>query len=82
MFGKITIIKEVSYKGHTLTQVEDVLGQIGVRIDEVVEPDYESFADAKRVINGKCPKWFNDGYTWDEKQKKVVKDPAAFRWAH
>ena len=51
-----------------------------VRIDNVVEPDYASIAEAKRVINGKAPKWFNDGYMWDEASKKVVKDPNAFRW--
>lgn len=80
MDAKIKVIKEVSYKGYKLTQVEDVFGQVAVRIDGVVEPDYASFADAKRVINGKSPIWLEDGYMWDERQKKVVKDPTAFRW--
>ena len=65
-------LKEVFYKGHHITKA--------VRIDNVVEPDYASIADAKRVINGKAPKWFNDGYMWDEASKKVVKAPNAFRW--
>jgi hypothetical protein len=46
-------LKEVFYKGHHITKVEDVFGQVAVRIDNVVEPDYASIADAKRVINGK-----------------------------
>jgi hypothetical protein len=73
-------LKEVFYKGHHITKVEDVFGQVAVRIDNVVEPGYASIADAKRVINGKAPKWFTDGYMWDEASKKVVKDPNAFRW--
>lgn len=49
-------LKEVFYKGHHITKVEDVFGQVAVRIDNVVEPGYASIADAKRVINGKAPK--------------------------
>lgn len=73
-------LKEVFYKGHHITKVEDVFGQVSVRIDNIAEPDYASIADAKRVINGKAPIWFTDGYMWDEASKKVVKDPNAFRW--
>lgn len=80
METNIKVIKVVGYKGHKLTLVEDVFRQQSVRIDNVVEPDYASIADAKRVINGKAPKWFEDGYMWDEASKKVVKDPNAFRW--
>lgn len=47
-------LKEVFYKGHHITKVEDVFGQVFVRIDNVVEPDYASIAEAKRVINGKA----------------------------
>ena len=49
-------LKEVFYKGHHITKVEDVFGQVFVRIDNVVEPDYASIAEAKRVINGKDTK--------------------------
>lgn len=42
-------------------------------IDDMIE-------NYTRMINGKAPKWFNDGYMWDEASKKVVKDPNAFRW--
>ena len=73
-------LKEVFYKWHHITKVEDVFGQVSVRIDNIAEPDYASIADAKRVINGKSPKWFTDGYMWDEASKNVVKDPNAFRW--
>lgn len=74
MDAKIKVIKEISYKGHTLTQIEDEFRQDGIIIDGVIEPDYVSFADAKRVINGKCPKWILEGYKWDNKKKKVVKN--------
>lgn len=80
MLQEVQVITEKEYKGHKLTKVEDVFNQVSVRIDGVVEPDYASFADAKRVIDGKAPIWFTDGYMWDEASKKVVKDPAAFRW--
>lgn len=80
MFENVKVIAEKEYKGHKLTHVEDEFHQESVRIDGVVEPDYASFADAKRVINGKAPIWYNDGYMWDKDQKKVVKDPNAFRW--
>lgn len=73
-------LKEVFYKGHHITKVEDVFGQVSVRIDNIAELDFASIADAKRVINGKAPKWFTDGYMWDKASKKVVKDPNAFRW--
>lgn len=61
-------------------QITISLDEYNKLIDNVVEPDYISIAEAKRVINGKAPKWFNDGYMWDEASKKVVKDPNAFRW--
>ena len=66
-------LKEVFYKGHHITKVEDVFGQVAVRIDNVVEPDYASIADAKRVINGKAPKWFTDGYMWERRQQEGCK---------
>lgn len=74
MDANIKVIKEVSYKGHTLTHVEDVFGQDGIIIDGVTEQDFASFADAKKVINGECPMWILEGYKWDNKQKKVVKN--------
>lgn len=82
MLQEVQVISEKMYKGHKLTEVEDAFHQTGIRIDGVVEPDYASFEDAKRVINGKAPIWFNDGYMWDNEQKKVVKDLNAFRWNH
>lgn len=80
METKVKCLKQVSYKGHVITKLEDAFGQEFVRIDNVVEPDYASINDAKRVINGEAPKWFEDGYMWDAESKKVVKDPNAFRW--
>lgn len=80
METNVKVIKEVEYKGHKLTLVEDVFEQQSVRIDGVVEPDYASIADAKRVVNGEAPIWYEDGYMWDAAQKKVVKDPSAYRW--
>ena len=74
MDANIKVIKEVRYKGHTLTQVEDEFHQDGIIIDGVIEPDYASFADAKKVINGERPMWILEGYKWDNKQKKVVKN--------
>ena len=67
---KIKCLSEMSYKGHIISKLEDTF----VRIDDIKEPDYASIADAKRVINGKCPKWVNDGYTWDEAKKKLIKE--------
>lgn len=81
MKTKTKCLQEVFYKGHHIAQLEDAFGQVFVRLDGVAEPDYASIADAKRVVNGKSPKWFTDGYMWDEANKKVVKDPSAFRWA-
>ena len=71
---KIKCLIEMSYKGHIISKLEDTFGQAFVRIDDIKEPDYASIADAKRVINGKCPKWVNDGYTWDEAKKKLIKE--------
>ena len=73
MLQEVQVLSEKMYKGHKLTEVEDDFHQVSVRIDGVAEPDYASFTDAKRVINGKAPIWFADGYSWDEIKKKVVK---------
>lgn len=80
METSVKCVKQVSYKGHVITKLEDAFGQEFVRIDNVVTPDYASINDAKRVINGESPIWFEDGYMWDETAKKVVKDPNARRW--
>ena len=44
------IIKEVSYKGHTITMFEDGFHQEFVIIDNDESKLYDSIADAKRVI--------------------------------
>jgi hypothetical protein len=46
------IIKEVSYKGHTITVFEDDFHQEFVIIDRNYSKLYDSIADAKRVIRG------------------------------
>lgn len=49
------IIKEVSYKGHTITVFEDDFHQKFVIIDRNYSKLYDSIADAKRVIRGEQP---------------------------
>jgi hypothetical protein len=49
------IIKEVSYKGHTITVFEDDFHQEFVIIDRNYSKLYDSIADAKRVIRGEQP---------------------------
>ena len=71
---KIKCLSEMSYKGHIISKLEDTFGQAFVRIDDIKEPDFASIADAKRVINGKCPNSVNNGYTWDEAKKKLIKE--------
>lgn len=51
------ILKEVKYKGHTITKFEDEFQQEFVIIDGDESKDYASIADAKRVINGEQPYW-------------------------
>lgn len=54
---KKNTIKYVSYKGHTITMCEDGFGQELVVIDGNEDKIFFSIADAKRVINGKKPKY-------------------------
>lgn len=49
------IIREVSYKGHTITMFEDGFHQEFVIIDNDESKLYDSIADAKRVIRGEQP---------------------------
>ena len=49
------IIKEVSYKGHTITMFEDGFHQEFAIIDNDESKLYDSIADAKRVIRGEQP---------------------------
>ncbi len=49
------IIKEISYKGHTITVFEDDFHQEFVIIDRNYSKLYDSIADAKRVIRGEQP---------------------------
>lgn len=53
--GKKTILSEIFYKGNKLTKFEDEFGQEFVVIGNSTDL-YSSFADAKRVLNGKQPK--------------------------
>lgn len=52
---KKTILSEIFYKGNKLTKFEDEFGQEFVVIGNSTDL-YSSFADAKRVLNGKQPK--------------------------
>lgn len=52
---KATVIKEVSYKGHTITMFEDDFQQVFTIIDNDESKLYSSIADAKRVIRGEQP---------------------------
>lgn len=49
------ILKEVSYKGHTITVFEDGFHQEFAIIDGDQSKLYDSIADAKRVIRGEQP---------------------------
>lgn len=51
-----TTIKEISYKGHIISHVEDGFNQDFAIIDDKKEL-YASVSDAKRVINGLQPKY-------------------------
>lgn len=51
----MTIIKEVSYKGHVIAQVRDDFHQEFAIIDADESKLYDSIADAKRVIRGEHP---------------------------
>lgn len=53
----MNIIKEVSYKGHTITMFEDGFSQKFAIIDGDESKLYDSIADAKRVIRGEQPKY-------------------------
>lgn len=50
-----TIIRELSYKGHTITLFEDDFRQEFTMIDNDETKLYDSIADAKRVIRGEQP---------------------------
>ena len=49
------IIKEVNYKGYTITMFEDCFRQEFAIIDNDESKLYDSIADAKRVIRGEKP---------------------------
>lgn len=49
------IIKEVKYKGHTITVFEDDFQQEFAIIDNDTTKLYDSMADAKRVARGEQP---------------------------
>lgn len=49
------IIKEVKYKGHTITVFEDGFHQEFAIIDNDTTKLYDSMADAKRVARGEQP---------------------------
>lgn len=51
----MNIIKEVSYKGHTITMFEDDFHQEFAIIDNDESKLYISIADANRVIRGEQP---------------------------
>lgn len=51
----MNVIKEVSYKGHTITMFEDGFHQEFAIIDGDESKLYDSIADAKRVIRGEQP---------------------------
>lgn len=48
----MNVIKEVSYKGHTITMFEDGFHQEFAIIDGDESKLYDSIADAKRVVRG------------------------------
>lgn len=49
------ILKEVSYKGHTVTMFKDAFSQEFAIIDGDYSKLYASITDAKRVIRGEQP---------------------------
>lgn len=51
----MNVIKEVSYKGHTITMFEDGFHQEFAIIDGDESKPYDSIADAKRVVRGEQP---------------------------
>lgn len=55
--SEFTIIKQMSYKGHIISHVEDGFQQDFAIIDDNKKELYASVSDAKRVINGLQPKY-------------------------
>lgn len=51
----MNVIKEVSYKGHTITMLGDGFHQEFAIIDGDESKLYDSIADAKRVVRGGQP---------------------------
>lgn len=51
----MNVIKEVSYKGHTITMFKDGFHQESAVIDGDESKLYDSIADAKRVVRGEQP---------------------------
>lgn len=51
----MNVIKEVSYKGHTITMFEDGFHQEFAIIDGDESKLYDSIVDAKRVVRGEQP---------------------------
>ena len=51
----MNVIKEVSYKGHTITMFEDDFHQEFALIDGDESKLYDSIADAERVVRGERP---------------------------
>lgn len=51
----MNVIKEVSYKGHTITMLEDGFHQGFAIIDGDESKLYDGIADAKRVVGGERP---------------------------
>lgn len=49
------ILKEVKYKGHTITKFEDEFMQDFTMIDNDLTKLYDSIEDAKRVLRGEQP---------------------------
>lgn len=55
--SEFTTIKKMTYKGHTITHIEDGFQQDFAIIDYNKKELYASVSDAKRVINGLQPKY-------------------------
>ena len=53
----MNVIKEVRYKGHTITMFEDGFHQEFAIIDGDESKLYDSIADAKRVVRGEQPRY-------------------------
>lgn len=59
------IIKEVNYKGHTITMFEDSFRQEFAIIDNDESKLYDSITDAKRVIMGEKPYYeVGNSFAW------------------